>query len=171
MGLLPTANIADSWPLGAGPLENFRRSAMILNTGTMKRIGWLAAVAALFACARVLPVHDVPEITLGDPAFFPTIEAYTDAPIVAGNRVEILFNGDETFPAMLRDIKGAKSTITFAQYLYEDGSIAYELARAFSERCRAGIRVHVLIDSQGSGKIPDDIPSMFNNAGCNLEFF
>lgn len=137
----------------------------------MKRIGWLAAVAALFACARVLPVHRVPEITLGDPAFFPTIEAYTDAPIVAGNRVEVLFNGDETFPAMLRDIKSAKSTITLAQYLYEDGSIAYELARALSERCRAGIRVHLLIDSQGSGKIPDDIPVMLNNAGCNFEFF
>jgi cardiolipin synthase len=137
----------------------------------MKRIGWLAAVAALFACARVLPVHDVPDITLGDPAFFPTIEAYTDAPIVGGNRIEILFNGDETFPVMLRDIKSAKSTITFAQYLYEDGSIAYELAHAFSERCEAGLKVHILIDSQGSSKIPDDIPSMMREAGCQLEFF
>jgi phosphatidylserine/phosphatidylglycerophosphate/cardiolipin synthase-like enzyme len=46
--------------------------------------------------------------------FFRTIEAHTDAPIVSGNRIDVLFNGDETFPAMLRDIRKAKFTITFA---------------------------------------------------------
>src|SRR5688572_25877955 len=137
----------------------------------MKPATWLLVVLLLLSCAKVLPVYKIPDMTLGEPSFFPTIEAHTDAPIIGGNRVDILFNGDETFPAMLRDIKSAKSTITFAQYLYEDGSIAYELARAFSERCRAGIRVHLLIDSQGSGNIPDDIPSMLNNAGCHFEFF
>lgn len=137
----------------------------------MKRLKWLAVVIALVSCARVLPVYQVPDVTLGDPAFFPTIEAYADAPIVGGNRVEILLNGDETFPAMLRDVKGAKSTITFAQYLYEDGAIAYQLAYALSERCRAGVRVHILIDSQGSGKMLDEIPSILKNAGCELEFF
>lgn len=120
----------------------------------MKHLSWWFAVIFLWGCARVLPVYRVPPIVVGEPAFFPTIEAYTDAPIVGGNRIQLLFNGDETFPAMLRDIKTAKSTITFAQYLYEDGAIAYELAEAFSDRCRAGVQVHILIDSQGSGKIP-----------------
>jgi cardiolipin synthase len=58
---------------------------------------------------------------------------------MAGNRVHVLLNGAETFPVMLRDIKKAKSTITFAQYLYEDGAIATEFAEAFAERCRAGV--------------------------------
>lgn len=137
----------------------------------MKRATWLAALVFVFSCAKVLPVYEVPPIVIGEPAFFPTIEAYTDAPIVGGNRVQLLFNGDETFPAMLRDIKTAKHTITFAQYLYEDGAIAYELAEAFSDRCRAGVRVHILIDSQGSGKIPDHIPAIMRDAGCHLEFF
>lgn len=90
---------------------------------------------------------------------------------MAGNLIQLLFNGDETFPAMLRDIKTAKFTITFAQYLYEDGSIAYELAEALSDRCRAGVQVHILIDSQGSGKIPDKIPATMRDAGCQVEFF
>jgi len=138
---------------------------------TMKRARWLTALALLLGCARVLPVYHIPEITLGDATFFPTIEAYTDAPIVDGNRVEILLNGDETFPAMLRDIRNAKSTITFAQYLYEDGAIAYELAEAFSAGCRAGIQIHILLDSQGSGKIPEDIPAIMRDGGCHVEFF
>jgi cardiolipin synthase A/B len=137
----------------------------------MKHLSWWFAVIFLWGCARVLPVYRVPPIVVGEPAFFPTIEAYTDAPIVGGNRIQLLFNGDETFPAMLRDIKTAKSTITFAQYLYEDGAIAYELAEAFSERCRAGVQVHILIDSQGSGKIPDEIPAIMRDGGCHVEFF
>jgi len=103
----------------------------------MKRLKWLVLIFAL-SCAKVLTVYQIPEILVGEPSFFPTIEAYTDAPIVGGNRIELLFNGDETFPRMLRDIKSAISTITFAQYLYEDGSIANELAHAFAERCRVG---------------------------------
>jgi cardiolipin synthase len=137
----------------------------------MKHLSWWFVVIFFWGCARVLPVYRVPPIVVGEPAFFPTIEAYTDAPIVAGNLIELLFNGDETFPAMLRDIKTAKSTITFAQYLYEDGSIAYELAEALSDRCRAGVQVHILIDSQGSGKIPDKIPATMRDAGCQVEFF
>lgn len=136
----------------------------------MKWLKWLALILIL-GCAKVLPVYQIPDILVGEPSFFPTIEAYTDAPIVGGNRIELLFNGDETFPAMLRDIKTAKSTITFAQYLYENGSISYEFAQAFSDRCRAGVRTHILIDNQGSQKIPDQIPAMMRDAGCHVEFF
>ena len=138
----------------------------------MKLLKWLALILALvLACAKVLPVYQIPEILVGEPSFFPTIEAYTDAPIVGGNRVEPLFNGNETFPLMLRDIKSAKSTITFAQYLYGDGSISYEFAQAFSDRCRAGVRAHILIDNQGSQDIPDPIPAIMREAGCQVEFF
>jgi cardiolipin synthase len=137
----------------------------------MKRLVWWVVVITICGCARALPVSKVPTIVVGEPAFFPTIEAYTDAQIMAGNRVQLLFNGNETFPVMLRDIKAAKYTITFAQYLYEGGSIAYVLAQALADRCRAGVQVHILIDSQGSGKIPDDIPEMMRDAGCQLKFF
>jgi cardiolipin synthase A/B len=137
----------------------------------MRRARWLLIAGLFFGCAKVLPVYEIPEIIVGEPAFFPTIEAYTDAPIVGGNRVEILLNGDGTFPAMLRDIKTAKSTITFAQYLYEGGSVSYELAEALGDRCRAAVRVHILIDSQGSNKIPQKIPAMMRDAGCHVEFF
>jgi cardiolipin synthase A/B len=137
----------------------------------MKRLYWLLTILALFGCARVLAVREIPEINLGEANFFRTIEAHTDAPIVSGNRIEILLNGDETFPVMLREIRRAKSTITFAQYLYEDGSIAHELAQAFAERCRAGIRADILLDSHGSGKAPADVIATMKDAGCHVEYF
>ncbi len=107
---------------------------------------------------------------LGDPSFFPTIAAYTNAPIFAGNKVELLFNGEEIFPAMIQAIAAARHTINYAQYLYEDGQISYELAESFAERCRAGVEVNLLVDSHGA-KIPRDVPVLLREAGCNLRWF
>jgi len=137
----------------------------------MRRSSWLLATFFLWGCAKVLSVQEIPQIVLGEATFFPTIEAHTDASIVGGNRVEVLLNGDETFPAMLRDVKSAKSTITFAQYLYEDGSIARDLAAAFAERCRAGVSAHILLDSHGSGNAPAKIIALMRDAGCQVEYF
>jgi cardiolipin synthase len=137
----------------------------------MKRSYWLFVILGFLGCAKVFAVREIPQITFGDTTFFRTIEAHTDAPIVGGNRIEVLLNGDETFPIMLRDIRGAKSTITFAQYLYEDGSIARELAQAFAERCRAGVKVDILLDSHGSGKAPSNIIETMKDAGCQVEYF
>src|ERR1044071_7590674 len=108
---------------------------------------------ATAACGKVRPVTEVPDIAVGEPTFFPTIVAHTDAPIIGGNRIDILLNGDETFPAMLREIKSARQTMTFAQYLYEGGALANQLAEAFAERCRAGVKAHILLDSQGARPI------------------
>ena len=138
---------------------------------TVRRLSWLFAIILLWGCASVLKVHEVPEVRLDQAAFFPTIEAHTDAPILAGNRIDILRNGDETFPVMLHEIKQAKSTITMAQYLYEDGAIAHEFAQAFADRCRAGVSVNILLDQHGSGKAPSDMIKMMKEAGCHVEYF
>ncbi len=137
----------------------------------MRRLRWYFILFILSGCAKVISVERLPDITLGEATFFPTIEAHTDAPITGGNRIDVLLNGDETFPIMLRDIKAAKSTITFAQYLFEGGSLAREFAEAFAERCRGGVKADILLDSHGSGKTPGDILALMRDAGCRVEFF
>jgi cardiolipin synthase A/B len=125
----------------------------------------------LLGCAGPTPVTKIDPMIVGEATFFPTIAAHTDAPIMGGNKIEVLLNGEETFPAMLKAIRGARKSITYAQYLYQDGAIAYELAEAFAERCRAGLTVKLLLDSHGGGKIPEDIPQLLTDAGCQLEWF
>ena len=129
------------------------------------------AIVLTLGCAKVLAVREIPGIVVGEPSFFRTIEAHTDAPIVGGNRIEGLLNGNETFPAMLRDIRAAKSTITFAQYLYEGGALARELAQAFAERGRAGVKVNILLDDHGSGSAPSEIIDIMKQGGCEVEYF
>ena len=120
----------------------------------MQQLKWLLGVWLFFGCAKVIAVGEIPPVTLGEPAFFPTIEAHTDAPIMAGNRVDVLLNGDETFPVMLRDIKSAQQSITFAQYLLRRRcsrpAVCRSLRRAMPRRHKGGI----LLDDHGSGQIP-----------------
>jgi cardiolipin synthase len=130
----------------------------------------LLALLLLAGCAKVRAIDEVPQIELGEPSFFPTLEALTDAPIAGGNKVEFLHNGDALFPAILREIRNAKSTITFAQYLFKGGSLANELAQSFADRCLAGVKVYLLLDSHGS-EIPDKLTEKIRDAGCQLEFF
>ncbi len=125
----------------------------------------------LLGCAGPTPVTKIDPMIVGEATFFPTIAAHTDAPIIGGNKIDVLLNGEQTFPAMLKAIRGARKSITYAQYLYQDGAIAYELAAAFAERCRAGLTVKLLLDSHGGGKIPKDIPQLLTDAGCQLEWF
>ena len=124
----------------------------------MKTRNWLAGFLLVgLGCASVPEINKIPSIVLGEPSFFPTISAHADAPIMAGNRVELLFNGEEIFPAMLHAIRGARESITYAQYLYKGGAIAYEVAEAFAERCRAGVQVKILIDDHGGSEMPEEI--------------
>jgi phosphatidylserine/phosphatidylglycerophosphate/cardiolipin synthase-like enzyme len=104
----------------------------------------LTALLLSVGCASVPEINQVPGVVLGEPSFFQRSRRIPTRRIIAGNRVELLFNGDEIFPAMLQAIRSARKSITYSQYLYKDGAIAYELAEAFAERCRAGVRVKIL---------------------------
>jgi len=131
----------------------------------------LLSLMLLLGCAGPSPVTKIDPMIVGEATFFPTIAAHTDAPILGGNKIDVLLNGEQTFPAMLKAIRGARKSITYAQYLYQNGAIAYELAEAFAERCRAGLTVKLLLDSHGGSKIPEDIPQLLTDAGCQLEWF
>jgi cardiolipin synthase len=133
---------------------------------------WVVLAALLpTACARVQPHVSLPELRLGEPSFFPTLEAYASAPIIGGNHVEILLNGEQTFPAQLAAIRSARKTITYAQYFYEDGPIARDIAEALAERCRAGVGGNILLDSFGSLGIPSEYVELMRAAGCQVVWF
>jgi len=135
-------------------------------------VGWVVlAVFVVTACARVQPHLTLPDVALGEPSFFPTLEAYASAPIVGGNRVDLLLNGDETFPAQLELIRAAQRSITYAQYFYEDGPIARGIAEALAERCRAGVSVNVLLDAFGTLGMPSEFIDNMKKSGCQVAQF
>ena len=134
-------------------------------------IGVVLLGVAAAACARVQSHYKVPNLGVTDPSFIPTIEAYASAPGSRGNSVQLLLNGDQIFPAQLAAIRSAKQTITYAQYFYEEGPIPEEIAEAIAERCRAGVRAHVLLDGFGTLYMPAKYRETMDRAGCEVATF
>lgn len=131
----------------------------------------LAVAASGSACSNV-PTHRLlPPMNLGEPAFFPTLEAHAQAPIVGGNRLTLLLNGEQIYPAILAAIRRAQRTITYAQYSYEDGQIARDIAQALAERCRNGVRAHVLLDGVGTLPMPREYLELMEQGGCQVVVF
>ncbi len=123
------------------------------------------------ACARVQPHLSLPALEIGQPEFVATVVAYTGAAVVGPNRVDILLNGDKIFPAKLAAIRGARKTINYAEYVFEDGQPAADIAHALAERCRAGVKVNVLLDAVGALAMPGEYRQLMVDAGCRVESY
>src|SRR5439155_21094685 len=105
-------------------------------------------------CTLSRPHYAAPDVQVGESAFVRAMEAHTMSGLVDGNRAEVLNNGEQIFPAMLAAIRSARTTITFANFVYEDSENAREMAEALAERCRPGAGVNVLLPAVGSTKMP-----------------
>jgi cardiolipin synthase len=145
-------------------------------TGTLRRsVGLLLTATVLglasSACARVQTHFALPDLAMADPSFGPTIEAYTQTRVAGGNTVDLLLNGDQIFPAILAAIRSARTTITYAQYFYESGEMPQQIAEALADRCRAGIRAHVLLDGFGAFTMPAAYRKTMTDAGCEVVTF
>jgi cardiolipin synthase len=125
----------------------------------------------LSACTLSRPEYVSPDVAVGSPAFMRALEAHTLSGPVEGNRAEVLLNGDEIFPAMLAAVRGARRTITFANFMYEAGEVSRQMAAAMAARCRAGVTVNVLVDAVGSAKMEESHRAMLREAGCHLAFY
>ena len=90
-------------------------------------------------------------------------------PILDGNDVRTLINGDNIFPAMLEAIRSAKRTVTFETFIYWSGSIGKEFVEALSERARAGVKTHVMLDYLGSMKMDGESLEAMKAAGVEVE--
>ncbi len=137
----------------------------------MRAAAVMALAVALAGCTLSRPEYAAPDVRVGEPAFVRALEAHTMGGLIDGNRVDVLLNGDEIFPAMLAAIRGATTTITFANFIYETGDIAQEMAEALAERCRAGVGVNILLDAVGSSRVPKPMREMWQSAGCHFAFF
>src|SRR5207244_3041694 len=101
------------------------------------RLAVTALCIVLPGCTLSRPQYAAPDVQVGESAFVRAMEAHTMSGLVAGNRAEVLLNGEQIFPAMLAAIRSARTTITFANFVYEDGEIASEMAGPLAPDRRA----------------------------------
>jgi cardiolipin synthase A/B len=106
---------------------------------------------------------------VSDPQFVRSMNHLLGPSLLSGNRLEALQNGDEIFPRMLDAIRGAQKSITFETYIYWSGEVGRQFSVALCERARAGVKVHVMLDWAGSGKIEQKYLDDLQSAGAEVE--
>src|SRR5258708_31527388 len=77
-------------------------------------------------------------------------ESALDAPVLAGNRLELLENADAAFPRLLADIDQAQRTCYLEFYIWSVGGRADDVAAALIRAVKRGVECRVLVDAIGS---------------------
>lgn len=156
------------WPWSAAAIG----AVAVDRFGLALGLGSMAIFSYLSAPVETPPQYGLDhELAIESEEFIATITGATGAPLVPGNRLDILNNGDEFYPAMLQDIARAQLSITIEAYIYWAGEIGLSFAEALAARARDGVRVKILLDAIGSSDIGDDLVRQLEEAGCQIAWY
>src|SRR3954470_16967997 len=94
------------------------------------------------------------------------------APLVAGNRVKLLRDATENYPAWLGAIAGASATITVDSYILADDEVGNRFATALGAAASRGVRVRLLQDWLGArGEASNAFWARLQGSGVELRWF
>lgn len=90
---------------------------------------------------------------------------------VRGNRLRLLYNGQDYFPALLDAIARARHEIFIETYLYEMDEIGLRVAHALIDAAQRGVTVRLHIDGFGARDFPRSWQHRLIHGGVQLLFF
>lgn len=91
--------------------------------------------------------------------------------VVPGNRITLLKNGADFFPALVRAIDAASAEIRLETYIFRDDVTGLNIAEALKRAAQRGVNVQVLIDGVGSYKTPQAFFEAMERAGVEVLVF
>jgi len=154
------------------PAAGHRRSTLLTVLLTALATGALVLLALNFTAGEKKVQQQLPRLyNASSPQFERALGSLLGPGIVGGNEVTELLNGEQIFPPMLAAIRAARHSVTFETYIYWSGDIGKQFADALSERARAGVPVHVLLDWVGSAKMEESYLTEMKQAGVQIEKF
>jgi cardiolipin synthase len=95
-------------------------------------------------------------------------EAITGSPLVAGNRVQLLQDGPQTYEAMFKAIGAARDHVNVETYILEDDEVGRRFAELLIGRQRAGVQVHLIHDAVGTLGTPREFFERLKAAGVQV---
>jgi cardiolipin synthase len=114
-----------------------------------------------------------PRSALGveDPRFPSYLAALVGTDLTRGNQYNVLTNGTQIFPAMLKAIDEARKRITFETYIYDTGTVANQFTDALERAARRGVHVQMTIDAVGASSMEKAHLDRLRAAGCAIVQF
>ena len=87
------------------------------------------------------------------------------------NKVEMLADGYEFFPSLLRDIASARDHIHMDVYIFEDDALGQLVSDALIDKAREGVEVRVLYDDVGCWSVKSRFFERMRIEGIEVEPF
>ncbi len=98
-------------------------------------------------------------------------EAVTGVPLIAGNKVTLLFDGPQTMKEMMAAASAAVDTINLETYIFDQDEIGLKFADLLIDKQQHGVAVNVLYDSVGTLGTPKAFFQRMADAGIRLIAF
>ena len=99
------------------------------------------------------------------------LTSVSGVPTTPGNRLDLLRNGEEIFPAMLASIEDATTSIDLLTFVYWSGSIGSQFADALGRAAARGVRVRVLLDGVGAKPVDRELVRRMDEHGVDVRWF
>lgn len=126
---VPLAGPSFYWAFGINRIA--RKARRRLKSGALKDVGTIQVPGDLEPLRRV-----------GD--------AVARYPLVNGNRIDLLVNGDAAYPAMLAAIESARQSLGIVSYIFDDDTVAERFETALRDAASRGVQVRLLVDGIGA---------------------
>ena len=140
----------------------------------------ITIISTIFTCLLILNLkstgkrieHEIqPKGRIDSPMVMKSMGELLGPPLVSGNLVTHLKNGDEIFSSMIDAVKTAEKTITFETFIYWEGEIGKKFSNLLSEKSTKGVKVHVILDWIGSRSIEESLLKDMKDAGVKVIYY
>jgi cardiolipin synthase len=98
-------------------------------------------------------------------------EQATGVPLIAGNKVTLLFDGPATMREMMASARAATSSINLETYIFDQDKVGAEFADLLIEKQRQGVQVNIMVDAVGNLATPATFFDRMRQAGIRVIVF
>lgn len=153
--------------------NNFRMITALIIIGALAIILTVLTYFTSFSEISIDTTSTIP-LSINTPEFYTAVESIvgsTMLPLTKNDSIKILNNGDEFVPDLLSEIKGAKKSVTLANYIWKSGDLMDSVFGALTAKAKEGVAVRIIMDGSGSFNRPKDKIEELTKAGGVVEIF
>lgn len=90
---------------------------------------------------------------------------------IKGNQIELLRNGTDYFPALVKAINDAKHFVYIQTYIFAHDETGKLIANALMQAAQRGVKTHLLIDGFGGKDFPKQFLKELKQGGVGVRFY
>lgn len=88
-----------------------------------------------------------------------------------GHRVQLLQGAQELFPALVRAMDAARTSVLLETYIFDTTGAGADIARALARAAARGVRTQLVVDGVGTGRLPAHWFTHLRSAGVQVRVY